>query len=187
MSIVTGSTAKPAHTTACNLCGAQVSELRRGRCWGCYVRWSELRPVGLGAACGVCDERRRDNLRLLELHGRSVCLCHNCASRTLRLHAVPDSLDELRGVLTRDRRRRDRRGSERTDHRLFPRERRVADRRSPGSAEAAPPSAAPPAPAPYVPLPGLFDDLCVELSDKDLEAFEPTLARTPERRETSDS
>jgi hypothetical protein len=31
---------------------AGVTELRRGRCWGCYMRWAESRPVGRGAAYG---------------------------------------------------------------------------------------------------------------------------------------
>ena len=39
-------------TVACGVCGAQVQELRRGRCWDCYRQWAELRPVGSGASCG---------------------------------------------------------------------------------------------------------------------------------------
>ena len=31
-------------TLPCGVCGAAVSELRRGRCWGCYTRWAESRP-----------------------------------------------------------------------------------------------------------------------------------------------
>src|SRR5437868_3971187 len=54
-------------TVACGVCGARVTELRRGRCWGCYTRWGESRPVGKGAACAICHERRRSELRLMEL------------------------------------------------------------------------------------------------------------------------
>jgi hypothetical protein len=59
----------------------------------------------------VCDERRRENLRLVELHSRSVTLCHICAARTLKLAKVPSSIDGLRRHCSlRDRRAEDRRG-----------------------------------------------------------------------------
>src|ERR1035438_10828460 len=32
-------------TLPCSVCGAAVTELRRGRCWGCYTRWAES-PIG---------------------------------------------------------------------------------------------------------------------------------------------
>src|SRR2546421_490289 len=111
-------------TVPCGVCGARVSELRRGRCWGCYRQWAELRPVGRGASCVICQERRRDHLRLVELHSRSVPLCHVCAARTLKLDPVPLSLEALRLMLARDRRADERRGDG-LDHRIFPRERRV--------------------------------------------------------------
>ena len=91
-------------TIPCSSCGAKVTELRRGRCWGCYSKWAEMRPVPRGAACAVCDERRRENLRLTEVHGRSVTFCHICAARTLKLTKVPSSIDGLRRLLLRDRR-----------------------------------------------------------------------------------
>src|SRR5262249_15564008 len=96
---------------ACGVCGARVGELRRGRCWGCYLRWSDARQVGTGAACTVCNERRRDHLRLVELWNRSVAMCHNCATRTLKLVPIPRTVEGIRERLERDRRRRDRRGS----------------------------------------------------------------------------
>ena len=40
---------------SCSACGARDVELRRGRCWGCYVAWNESREVGLGAACEACE------------------------------------------------------------------------------------------------------------------------------------
>ena len=86
-------------TIPCGSCGAMVTELRRGRCWGCYSKWAELRPVPRGASCAVCEERRRENLRLIELHSRSVTFCHICAARTLKLARVPSSIDELRRLL----------------------------------------------------------------------------------------
>src|SRR4051794_6901385 len=96
-------------TVSCGVCGARVSELRRGRCWGCYSQWVEQRPVGRGAACAVCQEKRRDHLRLVELHTKSVPLCHVCAARTIKLGEVPASLEALRAHLRRDRRIEDRR------------------------------------------------------------------------------
>ena len=72
-------------TMPCNVCGASVTELRRGRCWGCYTRWADSRPVGRGASCSVCMEKRRNMLKLVELKGRSLPFCHGCAA--LLLHA----------------------------------------------------------------------------------------------------
>lgn len=155
-------------TVACNACGAQVVELRRGRCWSCYTRWAELRPVPRGAACVVCHDRRRDNLRLVELHSRSVALCHLCAAHVVKLSSVPKSLDELRQLLTRDRRAKDRRDDGR-DRRLFPRERRVGDRRGPPRVSATEDT-----------NPGFmpdFNDLEIEISEADIEEVEQTLVR----------
>jgi hypothetical protein len=55
-------------------------------------------------------------------------MCHNCASRALRLLPMPRSLEGIRERLLRDRRARDRRAGQR-DHRIFARERRAAERR----------------------------------------------------------
>src|SRR5262245_11695143 len=91
-------------TMPCAVCGAAVSELRRGRCWGRYTRWAEARPVGRGAVCTICFEKRRDQLRLVELQGRSLPLCHGCASRLARLPDMPPTIESIRRVLRRDRR-----------------------------------------------------------------------------------
>jgi hypothetical protein len=107
-----------------------VGETRRGRCWACYNRWAELRPVGKGASCVLCAERRRANLRMLEVHGRSLPFCHNCAAQALKLVPLPYSIEALRSALVRNRRRVDRRTGA-LDSRVFPRERRVHDRREP--------------------------------------------------------
>jgi hypothetical protein len=115
---------------ACGLCGARVNELRRGRCWGCYSTWADQRAVGKGAACVVCDERRRDNLRMVEVHGRSLPMCHLCGFRTNRLEPVPVTIEGLRVMLRRDRRATDRRAGA-MDTRVFPRERRDDERRRP--------------------------------------------------------
>ncbi len=157
----------------CSACSAQVAELRRGRCWTCYTRWSELRPVGRGAMCLICHERRRDHLRLVEMRARSVPMCHSCAGRTLRLTQVPDSLDELREILTRDRRRNDRR-DEGLDQRIFPRERRVGDRRGPprpDSGDEIDPAL----------LLDAIEDLVIELDEGDIEVLEQTIVRSAPR------
>lgn len=112
----------------CEVCGASTATLRRGRCWICYVRWADARPVGLGAVCVVCNERRRENLRQVEFQGSWLTMCHNCASRTHQLMPVPRTIEGIRQRLSRDRRWSARRGGSR-DHRIFAIERRNRDRR----------------------------------------------------------
>ena len=107
-------------TLPCGVCGAGVTELRRGRCWGCYMRWAESRPVGRGAACTVCGEKRRAQLKLVELKGRSLPFCHGCAAQVMRLPEVPVTVEELRQALRRDRRDDDRRAGSKVDQRIFP-------------------------------------------------------------------
>src|SRR3954470_498003 len=155
-------------TVPCTVCGAQVLELRRGRCWDCYRQWAEVRPVGRGAMCAVCNERRRENLRMVEVHNRSLTLCFLCAARTLRLDQVPPTLEGLRSLLRRDRRAVDRR-TDGLDSRIFPRERRVGERRDiprtrHGDTD------------PAIVLPD-FDDLVIEIDDADIEEMELTQVR----------
>jgi hypothetical protein len=161
-------------TIPCGSCGAMVTELRRGRCWGCYSKWTELRPVPRGASCAVCEERRRENLRLIELHGRSVSFCYICASRTLKLAKVPNSIDGIRRLLLRDRRSDDRRGDG-LERRIFPRERRVGDRRGPprlGASDNTNPGFTMPE----------FEDIEIEIQEADIEIVEQTLVREQPRR-----
>ena len=114
---------------SCEVCGAQVIELRRNRCWGCYSKWAASRPVGLGAACVMCGERRREHLKQVELLRAWLPMCHNCAARTAEMSPLPPTVEEIRSRLHRERRRVERRGG-RPDTRVFPRERRGAvDRR----------------------------------------------------------
>jgi hypothetical protein len=152
-------------SVSCGVCGARVSELRRGRCWGCYTQWTEQRPVGRGASCAICQEKRRDHLRLVELHSRSVPLCHVCAARTVKLTKVPPTLEQLRQTLRRDRRDADRR-TDSLDRRIFPRERRVGERRGTPRASRGDTD------------PAIFqhelDDLVIEVADGDIEEIEQT-------------
>ncbi|HTJ44985.1 MAG TPA: hypothetical protein VL463_22915 [Kofleriaceae bacterium] len=113
----------------CDVCGAKVSELRRGRCWGCYNRWVDARPVGLGARCVTCGERRRRVLRSVELLGSWQPVCFNCHGQIHALVAVPPTMHELKDALERERRTRERRIGK-PDTRVFRYERRVGQRRA---------------------------------------------------------
>src|SRR6185295_10966399 len=144
-------------TITCHVCRAEVTELRRGRCWGCYSRWVEARPVGRGAACLVCFEKRRDELKMMELLGRSVPMCHGCAARIIRLDQIPATMSALRKALRRDRREGDRRTG-------------GLDRRIPtrdAGAAAAPADDH---------LPDL-NDVIIELEEADLEIVEQTTVK----------
>jgi hypothetical protein len=159
-------------TVACGTCGAQVIELRRGRCWGCYTRWMESRPVGRGASCTVCFEKRRDQLKLVEIHGRSLPLCHGCSAAVTRMDDVPATIDGIRARLRRDRRVADKRAGVKVDHRIFPRERRVGERRGPdrGDDASVDPNTA------NTMLADL-DEIIVELQEADMEEVEQTMVR----------
>ncbi len=113
----------------CEFCGAAVNTLRRGRCWGCYQRWQQAQPVGKGASCVVCGERRNDNLQRVELFGRWLPMCHICASRTRRLQPMPASIPGIREALRRERRQKERRRGK-PDTRLDTKDRRGPDRRA---------------------------------------------------------
>jgi hypothetical protein len=77
----------------------------------------------------MCADRRRDNLRSVELLGSWMPVCHNCAARVMKLEPLPQSIGAIRNTLSRDRRYKARRfGKE--ESRVFPRERRSDDRRS---------------------------------------------------------
>ena len=157
-------------TLPCGVCGAAVSELRRGRCWGCYTRWAESRPVGRGASCTICQEKRRNQLKLVELKRRSLPFCHGCAALVLRMSEIPDTVEEIRAALRRDRRDADRRDGEKVDQRIFPRERRVGERRGPsreGYADTDPSMRL-----------SEFDEVVIELAETDLEDVEQTQVRS---------
>jgi len=113
----------------CEVCSAKVHELRRGRCWGCYARWVDARPVGIGARCVTCSEKRRRVLKAVELYGGWKPMCFNCSGQLLHIVPLPATMAELRVVVSRERRNTDRRVGK-ADTRVFVYERRVGDRRS---------------------------------------------------------
>jgi hypothetical protein len=113
----------------CEVCSANVNELRRGRCWGCYSRWVDARPVGVGARCVTCTEKRRRVLKAVELQGGWYPMCFNCAGQLLHLDPLPATMAELRKIVSRERRASDRRIGK-ADSRVFQYERRVGERRS---------------------------------------------------------
>lgn len=87
-----------------------------------------MRPVGYGARCVCCGERRRQVLRMVEFHSTWRSMCFNCAGQMYALIATPDTIEGLRKALRRERRRVERR-ADRTDTRVFRFERRVGERR----------------------------------------------------------
>jgi hypothetical protein len=113
----------------CEVCNARVSELRRGRCWGCYARWVDARPVGNNARCVTCSEKRRRFLKSVELFGGWQPMCFNCAGQCLDLDPMPPTIAALREAISRERRKRDRRIGK-ADSRVFRYERRVGQRRT---------------------------------------------------------
>ena len=113
---------------SCEVCNAKVSELRRGRCWGCYARWVDAKPVGIGAHCITCSEKRRRVLKSVELFGGWQPMCFSCAGQALHLDPLPTTIAGLADALSRERRNRDRRIGK-GDTRVFKYERRVGDRR----------------------------------------------------------
>jgi hypothetical protein len=67
---------------------------------------------------------------MVEFQRRWLAMCHGCSARAFKLSPLPTTLETLRSVLARDRRRGDRRQGQ-CDARLWQRERRVGERRAP--------------------------------------------------------
>jgi hypothetical protein len=88
----------------------------------------DVRPVGLGARCLTCGEKRRRVLKSVELFGGWKPLCFNCAGQLLHLDPLPATIPALKAAVSRERRRQDRRIGK-ADTRVFRYERRVGQRR----------------------------------------------------------
>jgi hypothetical protein len=115
----------------------------------------EGRPVGLGARCVTCHEKRRRFLRTVELLGSWRPMCFNCEGQLAQLDPVPLTLEGLKIAVSRERRRRDRRYGK-PDSRVFRYERRVGDRRNGRDAD-----------------PMVDDDMIIEITVDDSLASEP--------------
>ena len=82
---------------------------------------------------------------------------------------MPETVEELRLVLRRERRDGDRREGDAVDQRIFPRERRVGERRGPsrdGYADTDPSMRL-----------SEFEDVVIELAENDMEEVEQTQVR----------
>jgi hypothetical protein len=104
----------------------------------CYEAWVKARPVGAGATCAGCDDRRLVHLRYWELGvrtnapgGRWLVLCHNCVAAAEKMEPPARSLEGLKMRLGRDRRWGDRRAASvgRPSYREPELERRHGERR----------------------------------------------------------
>jgi hypothetical protein len=89
----------------------------------------EARPVGLGARCTTCNEKRRRFLKTVELFGSWKPMCFNCHGVIGLLDPMPQTITLLKEAVSRERRKRDRRWGK-PDSRVFVYERRVGERRS---------------------------------------------------------
>ncbi len=76
------------------------------------------RPIGVGALCSGCGDRRTVHLRYFELEtkertagGRWIVLCHNCTAVAHKMKPQPRSIEGLKMRLQRDRRWGDRRAA----------------------------------------------------------------------------
>jgi hypothetical protein len=101
----------------------------------CYDAWVRARPIGAGAGCVSCGNRRREQLRHYEVGirlnaagGRWTILCHNDAATADTFDPPPRSVDALCERLARDRRWNDRRYDR--AHRDPHAERRAGDHRN---------------------------------------------------------
>jgi hypothetical protein len=83
----------------------------------------------MGAKCVTCPEKRRRVLRAVELYGSWKPMCFNCAGQLLALNPMPPTIADLRLIISRERRRTDRRWGK-PDTRVFRYERRVGQRRT---------------------------------------------------------
>jgi hypothetical protein len=78
--------------------------LRRGMCRACYLRHWRGTALPEGASCVSCKERRRLVLRWTRLGASRVVTCQNCGFIADKARPRARTLEELRTLLTRERR-----------------------------------------------------------------------------------
>jgi hypothetical protein len=104
--------------------------------------------VPLGARCVTCNEKRRRVLKSVELLGGWKPMCFNCSGQILHLDPMPKTVGEMRDIISRERRKNDRRIGK-PDTRVFRYERRVGDRRMPRDGD----------------YPNIDDEMIIEVTD----------------------
>lgn len=109
MQIKPGSPDRTVVAPRCFKCGDTNRKLRRALCAPCYEQWLLQRPIGVGATCLRCGDRRRAHLRHFELVRGFVVLCHNCVAEAAALAPLPRSAEGLLEQLSRERRQGERR------------------------------------------------------------------------------
>lgn len=118
---------------ACVVCRKSADTLgvglRRGMCRACYLRHWRGTTLPDGAACVCCRERRRMVLRWTRLGPGRVITCQNCGFIVDKARPRPRTLEEVRALLTRDRRRERERRCNYTVETANPQERRQLLRR----------------------------------------------------------
>ncbi|MCU1276485.1 MAG: hypothetical protein JWM53_31 [bacterium] len=73
-------------------------------CRACYLRQWRGTALPEAAACVTCHERRRIVLRWTKVGGTRAVTCQNCGFVADKARPRPRSLDELRELLTREKR-----------------------------------------------------------------------------------
>ena len=74
-------------------------------CRACYLRHWRGTALPDGAACACCHERRRIVLRWTRVGTARAVTCQNCGFIADKARPRPRSLDELRELLARERRK----------------------------------------------------------------------------------
>jgi hypothetical protein len=100
------------HCQVCRKSAAAASVgagLRRGMCRACYLRHWRGTALPEAAACVGCKERRRLVLRWTRLgpgtgEAGRVVTCQNCGFIADKARPKPRTVEELRRLLTRERR-----------------------------------------------------------------------------------
>ncbi len=98
-------------------------------CRACYLRQWRGTALPERAACVICHERRRIVLRWTQVGAARAVTCQNCGFIADKARPRPRSLEELRELLRRERRRARERRRNYVVEPNDPKERRQAMRR----------------------------------------------------------
>jgi NMD protein affecting ribosome stability and mRNA decay len=99
---------KVVNSPSCSVCKKGADSLgvglRRGMCRACYLRHWRGTALPDGAACVICQERRRIVLRWTKVGAKRVVTCQNCGFVADKARPRPASAAELVALLNRERR-----------------------------------------------------------------------------------